>query len=217
MTVFNNQMRSLEEQKLASINRYSVYNQEELAMIGKTLEEQKQKSVEDGLKYRKALEETIEELDRERAEIIKKKNDETAQILNKIKQEYEFEAESINQKIREFNEKKKEYDFNIKKIDEEQTAYVAKARAEAEQELGKLTKMLSDEIEDLKNKIESYKVQREQKMKEIFELNTQLNELINKRKEEERILSINRIILWSSLITIIILSYIVYTYYYKEE
>jgi hypothetical protein len=41
--------------------------------------------------------------------------------------------------------------LNIK-IDEKQTAYVAKKRAESEEQLGKLSKMLTDEIKNLKIK-----------------------------------------------------------------
>ena len=44
------------------------------------------------------------------------------------------------------NSKKKEYDTNIKKIDDEQTAYVAKKRAESEKELGSIDDILMPSI-----------------------------------------------------------------------
>ena len=169
MNLFVKQMSVLEEQKIKRVGEYTKQTQDEIAMLGKTLEEQKQKSVADGIKYRKALEDTIEQLDKERMGIIKKKNDETEQILGKIRQEYEAETSIVNQKLKEYNDKKTEYDNKIKQIDEEQTQYVGKKRAEAEQELGKLSKILSDEISDLKNKIEAYKIQREEKLNEQVE------------------------------------------------
>ncbi len=202
MNIFENQMRALEEQKLNRINEFNKVNQEELLYIGKTIDVEKQKSIEDGIKYRKALEETIEQLDRERNEIIKKKNDETQEILGKIKQEYEIEASLVNQKIKEYNDKKNEYDKNIKIIDEEQTFYVAKKRAEAEQELSKLSKMLADEINDLKYKIESYKIQRDQKLKEINELNEKLRELQNMSKKSSGLFGF---FMWSFFIIVVIL------------
>lgn len=202
MNIFENQMRALEEKKLTRINEFNKINQEELLYIGKTIDVEKQKSIEDGIKYRKALEETIEQLDRERNDIIKKKNDETQEILGKIKQEYEIEAATVNQKIKEYNDKKNEYDKNIKLIDEEQTFYVAKKRAEAEQELSKLSKMLADEINDLKYKIESYKIQRDQKLKEINELNEKLRELQNMSKKSSGLFVF---FMWSFFIIVVIL------------
>ena len=214
MNLFVKQMSVLEEQKIKRVGEYTKQTQDEIAMLGKTLEEQKQKSVADGIQYRKALEDTIEQLDKERMEIIKKKNDETEQILGKIRQEYEAETSIVNQKLKEYNDKKTEYDNKIKQIDEEQTQYVGKKRAEAEQELGKLSKMLSDEISDLKNKIESYKIQREEKLNEINKLNVQLVELQNKNAiEAEKTYRLNQYILWGSvtmfvvLLTIILLQY----------
>ena len=145
-------------------------------------------------------------------EIIKRKNDETASILNKIKQEYEKEVETVNKNIKEYNDKKKQYDINIKKIDEEQTAYVAKKRAESEEQLGKLSKMLTDEIESLKNKIEEHKVQRDIKLKEINELTIKLSEL-NKQYEieEQRQVAVNKftIISLSTIIAVLVI-YIFY-------
>ena len=216
MTLFEKQMSILEEQKLKRVSQYTIQTQEEIAIIGKSLEEQKKKSIEDGIKYRKVLEETIEELDKERMNIIKKKNDETAQILNKIQQEYEVEVLTVNKSIQEYNNKKKDYDNKIKNIDEEQTIYVAKKRAESEQELGKLSQMLSDEINDLKNKIESYKVQRNEKINEINKLNKQLVELQNKNiMEASQKLILNQYILWGLIITIVILLIIVFLQYIR--
>jgi len=168
------------------------------------------------VKYKKELEDTIEKLDKERMEIIKKKNDETASILNKIKQEYEKEVETVNNSIKEYNDKKKHYDLNIKKIDEEQTVYVAKKRAESEEQLGKLSKMLTDEIDNLKNKIEEHKVQRDIKLKEINELSVQLQELQKQYDaSEHKKVTLNKFALIGSSTVIVIL--IIYIFYQKQE
>lgn len=211
MVLFENQMRKIEEEKIQKVGEYTKFTQQEMDFLGKNLEEQRLKAETDGIKYRKALEETIEKLDKERMEIIKKKNDETAEILNKIKQEYDKEVESVNASIKEYNDKKKEYDTNIKLIDEEQTTYVAKKRAEAEAELGKLSKMLTDEIDALKNKIEDYKVQREVKLKEINELNVQLEKLQKQYEiDQQRTTLINKSVLFGSIGLIVILLGIIY-------
>lgn len=217
MNLFEKQMSNLEIQKLKRVGEYTKYTQDEIAIMGKTLEEEQQKSIVDGIKYRKILVETIDELDKERMEIIKKKNDETKKILEKIKQEYEVEASSVNQSIKEYNDKKKEYDNNIKQIDEEQTQYVAKKRAEAEQELGKLSKILSDEISDLKNKIETYKIQREEKLNEINKLNEQLVELQNRKViEEKKTYSLNQYVLWGSIAMFVVLLTIIFLQYRNQ-
>ena len=164
------------------------------------------------MKYKKELEDTIEKLDKERMQIIKKKNDETASILNKIKQEYEKEVETVNKSIKEYNNKKKQYDINIKKIDEEQTVYVAKKRAESEEQLGKLSKMLTDEIDNLKNKIEEHKVNRDLKLKEINELSIKLQELQKQYDvDEQKKVTLNKFALISlSTLVVILLIYIFY-------
>jgi hypothetical protein len=212
MVIFNNNMKKLEEDKIKKVKDYTDFTKQELDTLGKNLEEQRLKAKADGLKYKKELEDTIEKLDKERMEIIKRKNDETASILNKIKQEYEKEVETVNKNIKEYNDKKKQYDINIKKIDEEQTAYVAKKRAESEEQLGKLSKMLTDEIESLKNKIEEHKVQRDIKLKEINELTIKLSEL-NKQYEieEQRQVAVNKftIISLSTIIAVLVI-YIFY-------
>ena len=177
MIKFKNQIKKLEDDKLNKVKDYTNFTQQEIQSLGKNLEEQRLKAKADGVKYKKELEDTIEKLDKERMQIIKKKNDETASILNKIKQEYEKEVETVNRNIKEYNDKKKQYDINIKKIDEEQTVYVAKKRAESEEQLGKLSKMLTDEIDNLKNKIEEHKINRDLKLKEINELSVKLQEL----------------------------------------
>ena len=216
MVVFSNQMKKLEEDKLKKVNEYTIFTQKELENLGKNLEEERLKAKADGIKYRKELEDTIEKLDRERMEIIKKKNDETAAILDKIKQEYEIEVASVNKSLQEYNDKKKEYDTNIKKIDEEQTAYVAKKRAESEEELGKLSKMLTDEIDSLKNKIEEHKLQREEKLKEINELNTKIQELQKVYDaDEKKKATINNVAI-IGLSTVVVLL-IIYVFYQKKS
>ena len=108
MTIFKNQMKKLEDDKLNKVNEYTNFTKQELQSLGKNLEEQRLKAKADGVKYKKELEDTIEKLDKERMQIIKKKNDETASILNKIKQEYEKEVETVNNSIKEYNNKKKQ-------------------------------------------------------------------------------------------------------------
>ena len=186
MNLFNNQMKKIEEDKLNKVKDYTNFTKQELQALEKNLEEQRLKTKADGIKYKKELETTIEKLDKERIEIIKKKNNETTSILNKIKQEYEKEVETVNNSIKEHNNKKKQYDLNIKLIDEEQTTYVANKRAESEENLGKLSKILTNEINDLKNKIEEHKVQRNIKLKEINELSVKLEELQKQYSVDEQ-------------------------------
>ena len=122
----------------------------------------------------------------------------------------------INKSIKEYNDKKKQYDINIKKIDEEQTAYVAKKREESEEQLGKLSKMLTDEIDALKNKIEDYKVQREVKIKEINELSEKLQEIQKQYDiDQQKKATINYVILISTFTIIVILS--IYIFYLKKK
>ena len=113
--------------------------------------------------------------------------------------------------IKEYNDKKKLYDINVKKIDEEQTAYVAKKRAESEEQLGKLSKMLNDEIDNLKKKIEEHKLERNVKLKEINELTIKLQEL-NKQYEidEQKKAAINKFALVSLSSIIVILLMLVF-------
>jgi uncharacterized protein (UPF0305 family) len=129
---------------------------------------------------------------------------------------YEKEVESVNKSIKEYNDKKKQYDINIKKIDEEQTAYVAKKRTESEEQLGKLSKMLTDEIESLKNKIEEHKINRNLKVKEINELSEKLQEIQKQYDvDTQKKATINNVILISTSTIIVILS--VYIYYLKKK
>jgi putative ABC transport system permease protein len=215
MIIFNNNMKKLEEDKIKKVKDYTNLTKQELDKIGKNLEEERLKAKADGIKYKKELEDTIEKLDKERMQLIKKKNDETASILNKIKQEYEKEVESVNKSIKEYNDKKKQYDINIKKIDEEQTAYVAKKRTESEEQLGKLSKMLTDEIESLKNKIEEHKINRNLKVKEINELSEKLQEIQKQYDvDTQKKATINNVILISTSTIIVILS--IYIYYLKK-
>ena len=216
MVKFTDQMKKLEEDKINKVNQYTVFTQKELQLLGKNLEEERLKAKNDGIKYKKELEATIEKLDKERMEIIKKKNDETAKILNKRKQEYEKEVESVNKSLKEYNDKKKEYDSNIKKIDDEQTAYVAKKRAESEKELGKLSKMLTDEIDNLKNKIEEHKVQRDIKLKEINELNgkiAELQKIYDAGEAKKATINTVALIGLSSIVVILI----IYIFYQKNK
>jgi hypothetical protein len=211
MVLFENQMKKIEEEKTFRVSQYTQFTQQEMDFLGKNLEDQRLKAEADGMKYRKVLEETIEKLDKERMEIIKKKNDETAGILSKIQQEYDNQVAAVNASIQEYNNKKKEYDTNIKLIDQEQTNYVAKKRAEAEEELGKLSKMLTDEIDALKNKIEDYKVQREVKIKEINELNVRLEQLQKQYViDEQKTNEINKLVLFGSIGIIVILLMIIF-------
>jgi uncharacterized protein (UPF0305 family) len=216
MTIFKNQMKKLEEDKLNKVKNYTIFTEKEIQSLGQNIEEERLKAKTDGMKYKKELEDTIEKLDKERMQIIKKKNDETASILNKIKQEYEKEVETVNNSIKEYNDKKKNYDLNIKKIDEEQTVYVAKKRAESEEQLGKLSKMLTDEINDLKNKIEEHKVNRDLKLKEINELNVKLQELQKEYDvDEQKKVTLNKFALIGSSTVIVIL--IIYIFYQRKE
>ena len=215
MTIFKNQMKKLEDDKLNKINEYTNFTKQELQSLGKNLEEQRLKAKADGVKYKKELEDTIEKLDKERMQIIKKKNDETASILNKIKQEYEKEVETVNNSIKEYNNKKKQYDLNIKLIDEEQTTYVAKKKAESEENLGKISKMLTNEINDLKNKIEEHKVNRDLKLKEINELSVKLEELQKQYNiNEQKKVQLNMVALVSLSVIIVIL--IIYIFYQRK-
>ncbi len=211
MVLFESQIKKIEEEKTLRVSQYTKFTQQEMDFLGKNLEEQRLKAEADGIKYRKVLEETIEKLDKERMEIIKKKNDETAAILGKIQQEYENEVASVNKSIQDYNNKKKEYNANIKLIDEEQTIYVAKKRAEAEEQLGKLSKMLTDEIDALKSKIEDYKVQREVKIKEINELNVRLEQLQKQYvADEQKTTEINKLVLFGSIGIIVILLMVIF-------
>jgi len=215
MVIFKNQMKKLEEDKIKKVNDYTIFTQKELENLGKNLDKEKLKAKSEGLKYRKELEDTIIKLDKERMDIIKKKNDETANILIKIKQKYENQVKTINKSIKEYNEKKKNYDLNIKKIDAEQTEYVSKKRKESEQKLGKLSKILNDELDNLKNKIEEHKVQRNIKLKEINELNIKIKELQKvHNKDNKKIVTINSIgLIGLSVIVVILLIYIFYQKY----
>ena len=102
--------------------------------------------------------------------------------------------------------------YIIQKIDEEQTVYVAKKRAESEEQLGKLSKMLTDEIDNLKNKIEEHKVNRDLKLKEINELSVKLQELQKQYDVDEQKKSQLKTfaLIGSSTIIVILIIYIFY-------
>ncbi len=218
MILFENQMKVIQEESTTKISAYAQFTQQEMIFLGKNLEEQKLKAKADSIAYRKVLEETIEKLDAEHAEIIKKKNDQTAEILSKIQQEYDNQVSAVNTSIQNYNKKKLEYDANIKLIDQEQTLYVAKKKAEAEEELGALGKMLTEEIDALKIKIQDYQVQREIKVGEISELNNKLAQLQkNYLIEEQKTTEINKLVLYGLLAVIVILIIIIFYLKFKNQ
>jgi uncharacterized protein (UPF0305 family) len=105
--------------------------------------------------------------------------------------------------------------YIIQKIDEEQTVYVAKKRAESEEQLGKLSKMLTDEIDNLKNKIEEHKINRDLQLKEINELSIKLLELQKQYNvDEQKKVTLNKITLVSLSTVIVFL--IIYIFYQRK-
>ena len=96
---FNNVLKELEDKKMERIKSYALETQQEIQNIKNTLEIQKQNNELEAITMQKKLSEMMERLETEKINLVKRKQIETEESLNKLKQNYDDAVRTIDRNM----------------------------------------------------------------------------------------------------------------------